>query len=277
MTQIRWQSLAPRPDGCHVARSHYAPNRSMGSHGHDFAEICWIEAGELIHDSPQRRDRLTPGGVVLIRPEHHHGLRAGPHGTRLVNIAISAGMLASLEARYGGKAWPWFPSADGGPQVRQLSTADLTAIGRRFDTFARGGEDPLARDAFLCDLLQRLCPRDHENPWNAAPPWLAQALAHCAEPPLLAEGLPALVRLTGRSREHVSRVLRQTCGLSPSAALRELRLRHAERELSLGQSTVGAIAASCGYANRSRFTRLFEQRWGCSPGAYRRRARLASG
>ena len=277
MRRIRWASLAPRPDGCHVARSHYTPGRNLGSHAHDFAEICWVEAGELVHDSPQRRDRMGPGAAVLIRPEHSHGLRGGPRGTRLVNIAIDAGMLARLEERYADAAWPWHAAADGGPRVATLSPADLAAVGRRFEDFARIDDDPLGRDAFLCDLLQRLRPERQVVRWPGAPPWLADALAACAEPPHLAEGLPALARFAGRSREHCARVMRRDCGISPSAAIRDLRLRHAERELSLGEATVSTIAAQCGYANRTRFTHLFEQRYGCTPGVYRRRARLASG
>lgn len=267
----------PRPDGCHVARSWYQPSGFHGSHGHDFAEVCWVERGELVHDTPQRRDRMGPGATVLIRPEHHHTLRGGPDGTQLVNIALSADSLAELEARYASPRWPWAAAEDGGPRVAALSPADLTAVTRRFERFAASDADPLVRDAFLCDLLQRLQPPAETSPWPDAPPWLGEALAACAEPPHLSEGLPALVRLAGRSREHCARSLRASCGISPSEALRELRLRHAERELSLGERSVAEIAARCGYANRTRFTQLFEQRYGCTPGAYRRRARLASG
>jgi len=277
MKRIRWASLAARGDGCHVARSHYPPHRAPFGHGHDFAELCWIERGELVQDVPQRRDRLGPGGATLIRPDHIHTLSAGPRGVSLVNIAISAAHLGELEARYAGPGWPWHAAVDGGPAVHRMDAADLAEVTRRFESFARAGDDPLGRDAFLLDLLRRLRPGQHDPRWSDAPTWLAEALTRLAEPPLLGEGLAALPRLTGRSREHCSRTIRACCGRSAAEVVRDLRLEWAERALRLGQEPVGAIIEDCGYTNRTSFTRRFEERFGATPGAWRRQARLASG
>ncbi|MDA3961057.1 MAG: AraC family transcriptional regulator [Planctomycetota bacterium] len=276
MDLIRWAHLAPRADGCHVARSHYRPGSVLAMHDHDFAELSWIERGSLIHETPRQRRELTAGAALLVRPGHCHGLRGGSGGGRLVNIAISTTMLGELESRYAGDpAWPWASSDD--ITLFQLGPADLAAISSGFERFARTGDQPLLRDAFICDCLARLRGDDSDELWHGAPPWLAQACAACTRPPRLADGPAALAQLTGRSREHIARSLRQHCGLSPRELFVELRLRYATERLALGNEDITTIAQHCGTGNRSHFTTSFKHRYGCTPGAYRRRSRLASG
>ena len=54
------------------------------------------------------------------------------------------------------------------------------------------------------------------------------------------------------------------------------QVRWAERQLALSDLPVGAIATACGIG-QDRLRRLFVQRHGLSPAAYRAGCRLASG
>jgi AraC family cel operon transcriptional repressor len=174
----------------------------MAMHGHDFAEICWVESGVVVHDTPRGSRRLAVGEAVLVRPGQHHALRGQGF---IVNVAVSAATLADLEARYGeASGWPWHAADE--PATARLDAADLAELARRVDALHAGPGDRLAREAFLIDLLARLRPRG-TGLWTDAPAWLAVALERLAEPPHLGQGLPVLVRLTGRSREHLSRTI----------------------------------------------------------------------
>lgn len=273
MRRLRFADLTPLSAGCHVARSFYHPGHACGRHEHDFAEAMWVELGAVRHDTGRSVRLLTAGDIVLVRPRHQHDIRGvdGQVGV-IVNVALPAAALQALERRYGCAAL-WGDGDE--PRVARLSAEDVAALGRRIETLRTGPDDVLARDAFLTSLLDRLRPRQADL-WRNAPAWLAAPLARCAEPPLLAEGLAALVRLSRRSREHISRSIRAATGSTATALLTEMRLRWAERQLALSDLPINAIAAGCGIG-RARLHRLFAARHGRGPRAYRLACRGAAG
>ncbi len=63
---------------------------------------------------------------------------------------------------------------------------------------------------------------------------------------------------------------------TPLAYLQDLRLEAARAMLETGDQSVDVIASQVGYHDSSSFTRLFRQRIGMSPGAYRNRLQINS-
>lgn len=78
-----------------------------------------------------------------------------------------------------------------------------------------------------------------------------------------------LVRAAGRSRFQVYRLFREQYGLSPSAYLRQLRLRAARRALAAGEPP-GHVAAATGFADQAHLTRWFRRTYGITPATYQR-------
>lgn len=268
---LRWRDLHPLRAGLHVARSTYLPSTTAPQHGHDFAELCWIERGHVRHVCGSNGQILAAGDAVLIEPGHVHRLEGCPGGGTLVNIAFAAATLENLRQRWGLALWPRSQE----PQRRHLDRTALIDLTRRCQELlllAPHAGDALHADLLLGSALHALRP-SATPPWRTAPAWLGQALTRLQQPPVLVEGLPALSRITGRSREHISRAIRLHCGCSPTALLQEFRLRWAERCLLHGDDAIASIGQACGFQGRAHFYRLFTARFGLAPAAYRRRAR----
>ena len=100
---------------------------------------------------------------------------------------------------------------------------------------------------------------------------VAPELAHAWRRLIGARGtLPigALAREIGWSRRHFGERFRAELGLSPKSAARVIRFDHACSVLGRGDLAIGAVAASCGYADQSHLTREWVELSGCTPRAW---------
>jgi len=80
----------------------------------------------------------------------------------------------------------------------------------------------------------------------------------------------ALATLAGLSPRQLERVFTRTMGESPRAHARRLRLERAAVRLRTSRSTILTIAVEAGFQSHAAFTRVFRQRFGHTPVAYRR-------
>jgi AraC family transcriptional regulator len=72
------------------------------------------------------------------------------------------------------------------------------------------------------------------------------------------------------SVSHFARAFRRSTGMSPYSWLVECRIEQAKDLLDLSPASLAQIATECGFADQSHMTRVFSQRVGATPGAWRR-------
>lgn len=125
---------------------------------------------------------------------------------------------------------------------------------------------PLAAAAMLPVDMSRPEPaRGGLAPWQ-----IKRVVRHIAEHfarPIAVNELAAIARL---SASHFSRAFRASLGLSPHALICEQRVSHARHLLTTTQLSLAEIAAECGFADQSHFSRRFQQITATSPGRWRR-------
>ena len=86
--------------------------------------------------------------------------------------------------------------------------------------------------------------------------------------------LDDLARQARLSPFHFARLFRRTTGQSPHQFILGQRAERARRLLEEGDLPLVLVAAECGFASQSHLTRVFRERIGTTPGAYRAGARL---
>lgn len=90
------------------------------------------------------------------------------------------------------------------------------------------------------------------------------------------EGLDnaSLARLCSLSEDHFIRRFRETVGQTPAQYVLDRRVTEAAQLLLFGADSIDRIATRCGFPNRHYFSRVFKQRIGQPPAAYRRSSRV---
>lgn len=130
----------------------------------------------------------------------------------------------------------------------------------------------LMQNALLLQILYQCYQELH-----AGTPY-CQAVKHCVEymQDHLAEDvtLEKLGEISGYSSLHVRRLFLRDTMCSPHEYLSRMRMAKARRMLADSDVVVSRIAVECGFSSESYFQMLFKKVNGCTPGEYRRSARV---
>lgn len=80
-----------------------------------------------------------------------------------------------------------------------------------------------------------------------------------------------IIKRSGKSREHISRLFKEATGTTIGVYLNELRIEHAAAMLTTTYLDIIDIALESGFENLSTFYHLFKKTKGISPKQYRKR------
>lgn len=268
----RWRKMVPDDTAYHISVALDHGRMPVAYHGHDFAEVFWVEEGSGIHRVNGRRVEIQAGDIVFIRPSDKHGLQTIDGGVfRLQNVAFPHRVAARLCRTYFPEGAGWFWAQCPLPRSIPLDAAQREALQVEFTWLREAPRDRLSLDSFLLNLF-RLLGRVHSHR-DDLPDWLDSAMRGFGSTQQLAEGLAGFFRLAGRCPEHVARTMQKHCGTTPTTWVNTRRVEHAARLLESTALPVTEIAAESGFENLAYFHRLFRSRHGTTPRHYRLRER----
>jgi AraC family cel operon transcriptional repressor len=277
VVRLRWRDERPDLPWLRAFRDEQPVLGWGNRHDHDFAEVFWVDRGEIRHQVGGEWQPVRPGRLVFIRPGDIHDA-AVVGDTVATNCALPWAECERLRLAYGDglPAWPW--ARGGPPRVVVVPGPDPVAVTDRLSTLAldlcRPGQRRLDLDAFVLQLLRAIHPLTRSGEAHL-PGWLAEAIAAMRLGPLVSGGVPTLVHLAGRSPEHVRRTVHRHLGMTPTALVNRLRAERAARLLRYRPAQgLGEIAAEVGLGNRAHFHRVFRTAFGCTPAAFRRDGRI---
>lgn len=255
-------------------------------HGHlDYYEMMAVVEGEGEQRLATGAQRLLPGDLLLVRPGDRHGLTGdGRCGVRFYNIAFPAAAwraFVGLAAVERAAAWDesTLPPRTPGPSPTPPSNTPAAgppvvraACERALDRFHDG---PTALDLvrFWTDVVPFL--PGEAGTASGVPGWLAEVCATMRREEHLRAGVPRMLALAHVSAAHLARSVRRHYGVTPTAFVTELRLRHAATLLATTDESMTGIAERCGFGSASYFTRCFHQVHRVAPRDYRHQARRA--
>jgi len=265
----RWRDLVQPNAWYHLARFRFLPGRKASLHTHDFPEIFWIETGQALHKINGQTKRLEAGDLIFIRPPDQHVLAPTTEkGFILVNLAFPSVALTELLTRHGDVLAPLHDPTPALPARRMLAATQVQFLRNEVAIMARGIHQRLALERFLLGLYALIEPAA-KSKTASLPDWLAEACERIQDISYFSKGSAGLVSASGRSPEHVARVVRTHFGCTPSDYVNRIRMEHAARELRLSSRPVVEIALECGIDDLSHFYALFRAAFGQTPRRYR--------
>jgi len=260
------------------------PTRTMPAHRHTFFELMYLEEGGGAHRVNGETFAAEAGDLYVIAPGEVHDV---------ADLTPARGWVIVFEAE-----------AIGVPETRASVNVpgELLLLGFLRPPTAARLQVPLARRAFWKDRIGSLCAELSEQQLGAsdAARWYLNLLlleaARLASPhlasltptvrPLLTRMFEVVERrfreplsladvtlAVGRSRSHLTEVVRRETGRSVLEWITLRRLTEARRLLIETDLSVEAVALEAGFTDRGYFGRRFRQHTRLTPSQWRRRQR----
>ena len=223
-------------------------------HAHEEAYFSILVHGDCVETVGANRERRLPRWIPSFHPPgEDHARSTGFTGYGVFGIGLPEDVFDRGERR-----------------AASVSAVDLT----RSRTAARFASEYLqndpASDFALSGLIYEMLAEALRSPGSSethCPKWLLQARD------LIHDGncsLTAIADEVAVSPTHLAREFRSQFGLSVGDYGRATRLESALSRLMNTDHPISRIAAELGFADESHLVRLFKQRYGVTPGRYRR-------
>ncbi|QHT60230.1 AraC family transcriptional regulator [Paenibacillus lycopersici] len=260
-------------------------DRGFRAHRHDFLELSYVIEGRGSEVVNNVSHDMVPGTFTFVQPYQVHEIFTEPGSTLLLyNCMFSMDLLMDANAQGDGLAELIEPS----PLPPYTTFTGTMAARTRFliDDMMREykGNDPWRLTMLQGRLKELLVCFDRERrkqqPLTAPPP--AASKPHASVWPIIHyihRNYQEDVTLTqlsdrfGMSASRISEVIKEKTGQTFVHFLQDLRLRHASALLLSTDFSVVEVALEVGFGSYKTFAKIFRERKGMAPLAYRKAKR----
>ena len=247
-------------------------------HCHEYYEIFLTVKGTAAHYINGHTINLPEGSLVFIRPDDRHSFLYETEQQRKsdhVNLAFSKETAELL----------FFYLSDGFPSDALISSpmppqcllsrdekSRLLAKIEKLNAVKWNDKKQLKMQMrkLLVEIFAGYFSEFSEYKQNEIPQWLMFLSEKMKKPENFTAGADKMTELSGRSREHLSRNVKKHFGITLSEYINNLRINYAANLLLNTNKPVLDICFECGFQNMSWFYNVFENRFGISPGVFRK-------
>ncbi len=234
----------------------YHDGERLDRHGHATTTV-FLPISGAIHESAEGRTACySPGNVVVTPPDRVHQTRPCGPETRVLNLQFSE---------------KWLDRIGSDIRLEGRTSVSLPSISRRLiaEFFSDDPFSDLAIEGLIAELFVSFGRSRSKMP-RSRPRWLNQAEQIIKARSSDRLTLDELASSLNVDRAHLARSFRAHLGQSVGEYVRAERIRQAIDLLPDRRRTLADIAARCGFADQSHFTRVFRDLQGTTPAQYRR-------
>jgi AraC family transcriptional regulator len=235
--------------------------REVPRHEHQLAYVTLVLKGNYLEGDHARLDELRPFTAVFNPSGTTHRTLIGPQGAAFFTIELRDRHLQQLGLRLprqtlfdrgaGAMLWPGL---------------------RLYSAFKRQTADPLVLESDVMEILgaiSELSSSARAPLSRTVPPWFGRVKERLHQEFRDTIRMRDLADDAGVHPVHLARVFRMIERQTPGDYLQRLRVQAACHLLRNRDHPLATIAAECGFADQSHFTRVFKKKAGTTPAQFR--------
>ncbi len=242
------------------------------SHYHNSYELYILCSGERIITIDEEEYETLAGDVALFAPNHPHNSKGS---TPFSGICIH--FSSDFIKQYYGESARKNLLKCFNKRVVHISETQLTIVEHIVDSFR-----PDSPFAFLSlgQILEQitLALDIHKKETSLPHPYrleskASQILEYVNENYVFIQNIRELAMYFQVSEGYIFRIFRETLRITPKDYINHLRLEHVIHRMRYSNKPIKTIASQSGFSCYEYFIRLFKDKYGCTPGEYRRQLR----
>lgn len=244
-------------------------------HDHDFYEIFLIAKGRIEHLINDKTEILEEGSLVFIRPKDCHFYQAVDNQDCLyINFKFQADLFDSLIEYFSIKSFKEELLSSDMPMYVKLNSYEKEKLYKKFEKL----NDVPAQDItlyknqmrnFLIYLVMNYFYGNSGNTSESLPEWMEQMCSEIKKEKRFLDGIEAMVELSGKSHEHLSRCFKKYLNTTPTEYINQIKLNYAANLLAHTDMKIIDISMECGFYSLSYFYKIFREKYGVSAAQYR--------
>lgn len=245
-------------------------------HTHQYYEIFLTLTDNITHMVNNRVENLKIGSLVFVRPSDIHLYTHEDGAYQFINLAFTKELANSLFAFLANDIPISTLIKSRMPPTILLSSAERKHTQRLFQSINfiphhNHSEKKLACKLILTTLFTKYFTRFTSNKLNTdIPLWLMQTCEQMKSIDYFQNGIPAMVSLSGKTYEHLSRSMKKYYNITVTDYINNLRLNCASNLLLNSNYSITEIFLECGFNSASYFVSCFKEKYGVTPSQYRK-------
>lgn len=263
----------------------YGHNDIYYPHSHEYYEIFVTVTKGVRHWINGELHTLPAGSLVFIRPDDTHGFLyedEKSRNTEYINLAFTKEIARALFEYLSADDFPInkLLNAPSPPTVILSPTAkehllfllgQLNTINWKNKTALKLRVKTILADVFVQHFYDMPDRRADNMPF-----WLIHVLQEMEQVENFTAGAERMTELCGKSREHLSRVIKKYMNVTLSGYINKLRVNYAANLLLNSNNSIIDICYLCGFQNLGYFYKVFKIEFGLSPAKFSESYSLAN-
>lgn len=244
-----------------IAASRKTFAKSVKAHGHDFFEIELIISGSGSYIIDGKHYDIKPKTLFLMNPAQIHTVDAD---MELINVMFQCEYDGDFFAfpLTGGTHSPMFHLTDEEYDFLLALLSELITVHKTDCRYAM---------LLLRCVLRKLMSLLPTDAAESHPPYIQQTILYMLENFRTGITLESTADHLGLSKAYLSDCFSKQLGVNFKTYLDDIRFSYAKNLLAFTTLPVGEIHERSGFHDYANFTRRFKQKYGCSPGEYRKK------
>lgn len=262
---------------------HTKSTNKVTVHYHDYYELCFLPQDSCEHLANNEVVRLPRGSLIFIRPEDQHDfINPKLKTVTIIHIAILKNIIDDLFVFLDGV----FPAqkllSNKQPPYVVLNSFEIQKITNLLNNLNRIPPEKVQKKALhmrsiLLDIFTSYftekklsTPSTNDN----VPPWLLKTCEQMQKVDNFSLGIDRMVELSGVTKEWLCHSLKKYYNCTPSEFINNIRLTYVANMLIYSDIKIVDLCYSSGFSTMSWFHSQFDQKFGCSPGQFRKEHRF---